>query len=590
MSIKDPVCGMPLDPSKTQFSANFLSKLYYFDSEYCMNGFIEGTKIAYFSMEIAMDTNIPTYSGGLGVLAGDAIRSSSDLRLPLVAVTLVSKKGYLKQKITLDGRQLEYPEEWDPSKFMKLLPETATVKIDGRDVKIGVWVYEQESLTGGTVPVLFLTTDVEGNNQEDREITDFLYGGDEKYRLKQEIVLGIGGVRILEALKINVKKYHMNEGHSSLLTLELLKINNFNIDKVRNLCVFTTHTPVAAAFDKFSYDLLLEVMETEIPVELLKKYGGQDKLNMTLLALNLSKYTNGVTEAHMEYSRKLFPGYHIQEIINGVNSYTWTCPQFRELFDKYIRGWANEPELLVRIDPVPEEEVWEAHIKAKQELLHLVHNSSGLQMSPDALTIGFARRATEYKRAKMIFSDLEKLKEVNSQGKIQLIFAGKAHPRDEPGKSLIKEIYEYIERLKGEIEIVYLENYNMEIARKLTSGVDVWLNTPMPPMEASGTSGMKAAHNGVINFSVLDGWWIEGCVEGLTGWAIGPSPSQSVNEQETRKKEIADLYNKLEYVMIPKFYRERDSWIGMMKNSIGKIAYYFNTHRMMRRYATDAYL
>ncbi len=211
-------------------------------------------------------------------------------------------------------------------------------------------------------------------------------------------------------------------------------------------------------------------------------------------------------------------------------------------------------------------------------------------MDIDVLTLGFARRATEYKRATMIFSDLEKLKEVKIQGSIQLIFAGKAHPRDQLGKSLIKEIYEYIERLKGEIEIVYLENYNMEMAAKLTSGVDVWLNTPLPPMEASGTSGMKAAHNGVINFSVLDGWWIEGCVEGLTGWAIGPSPKQWLNEQETRKREIADLYNKLEYVIIPKFYRERDSWIGMMKNSIGKVAYYFNTYRMMRKYATDAYL
>jgi starch phosphorylase len=590
MSIKDPVCGMPLDLSKTQFTANFLSKQYYFDSEYCMNNFVEGAKIAYFSMEIAVDTNISTYSGGLGVLAGDAIRSSSDLRLPLIAVTLVSKKGYLKQKITRDGWQQEYPEEWDPSKFMKLLPETTTIKIAERDVKIGVWVYEQESLTGGTIPVLFLTTDVEGNTQEDREITDFLYGGDEKYRLKQEIVLGIGGVRILEALKINVKKYHMNEGHSSLLTLELLKNNNLNIDKVKNLCVFTTHTPVAAAFDKFSYDLLSEILETEVPLEILKKYGGQDKLNMTLLALNLSKYTNGVTEAHMEYSRKLFPGYHIQEIINGVHSYTWTCPHFRRLFDKYIHRWSNEPELLVRVDSVPEEEVWETHVKAKQDLLDFVQNSSGLQMDIDVLTLGFARRATEYKRATMIFSDLEKLKEVKIQGSIQLIFAGKAHPRDQLGKSLIKEIYEYIERLKGEIEIVYLENYNMEMAAKLTSGVDVWLNTPLPPMEASGTSGMKAAHNGVINFSVLDGWWIEGCVEGLTGWAIGPSPKQWLNEQETRKREIADLYNKLEYVIIPKFYRERDSWIGMMKNSIGKVAYYFNTHRMMRKYATDAYL
>ena len=590
MFVKDPVCGMPLDSSTAQFTANFLSKQYYFDSEYCLSSFIEGAKIAYFSMEIGMKSAIPTYSGGLGVLAGDVIRSSADLRIPLVAVTLISKKGYLKQKISADGWQIEFPEEWDPSDYMKLLPETANVKISGRDVKIGVWAYEQESLTGGTIPVLFLTTDVEGNSQEDRGITDFLYGGDEKYRLKQEIVLGIGGLRILDALKVNVKKYHMNEGHSSLLTLELLKNNDLNADKVKNQCVFTTHTPVAAAFDKFSYDFLLKILETEVPEEKLKEYGGTDKLNMTLLALNLSKYTNGVTEAHMEYSRKLFPGYHIQEITNGVHSYTWTCSQFRRLFDKCIPRWANEPELLVRVDTITDEELWEAHIEAKHELLDFVHSSSGLQLDTNALTLGFARRATEYKRATMIFSDLEKLKEVNNRGKIQLIFAGKAHPKDELGKKLIQEIYEYKTRLKDEIPIVYLENYNMGIAQKLTSGVDVWLNTPMPPMEASGTSGMKAAHNGVINFSVLDGWWIEGCVEGLTGWAIGPSPDQALSEDKRRKREIADIYSKLEYVIIPKFYRERDSWISLMRNSIGKVAYYFNTHRMMRRYATDAYL
>jgi starch phosphorylase len=382
----------------------------------------------------------------------------------------------------------------------------------------------------------------------------------------------------------------MNEGHSSLLTLELLKNNQLNADKVRNLCVFTTHTPVAAAFDKFPYDLLSEVLETEVPQETFQKYGGEDGLNMTVLALNLSKYTNGVTEEHMEYSRKLFPGYHIQEITNGVHSYTWTCPHFRRLFDKYIPRWANEPELLVRVDAIPGEELWEAHMNAKRDLLDFVHTSSGLQMDSDVLTIGFARRATAYKRATMIFTDIEKLQEVNNQGRIQLIFAGKAHPKDEMGKRLIKEIYENRDRLKGDLNVAYLENYNMEMAGKLTSGVDVWLNTPLPPYEASGTSGMKAAHNGVINFSVLDGWWIEGCVEGLTGWAIGPSPNQMFDEQQRRKKEIDDLYNKLEYLIIPKFYQQQDAWVGMMRNSIGKIAYYFNTHRMMRSYATDAYL
>ncbi len=590
MSVKDPVCGMPLDPMKTEFRLEFLSRQYFFDSDYCMRSFIEGPRVSYFSMEIGVNSDMPTYSGGLGVLAGDVVRSSADLRIPLVAVTLVSKKGYLKQKIMPDGQQLEYPEEWEPSKFAKLLPATVTVKIKGRDVKVGAWVYDQESLTGGVVPVLFLTTDVEGNSDEEREITNYLYGGDETYRLKQEIVLGIGGVRILEALNINVKKYHMNEGHSSLLTLELLKKNEMNPDKVKNQCVFTTHTPVQAAFDKFNYDLVSEVLGPEIPQEILKKYGGSDLLNMTLLALNLSKYTNGVTEEHMEYSRKLFPGYHIQEITNGVHSYSWTCKYFRQLFDKYIRRWANEPELLVRVDAIPDEELWEAHIGAKDDLLDFINENTSVSMNVDTLTLGFARRATQYKRATMIFSDLEKLEEVGRRGKIQLVFAGKAHPRDEMGKRLIKDIYGYMDQLRNDIKIVYLENYNMEMANKLTSGVDVWLNTPLPPYEASGTSGMKAAHNGVVNFSVLDGWWIEGCVEGLTGWAIGPSPDEMISEEDRRKRELGDLYNKLEYLIIPRFYEERDSWIGMMRNSIGKVAYYFNTHRMMRRYATDAYL
>ena len=590
MIIMDPLCGMPVDSDKTQFKANVWGKSYYFCSEYCKERFLERPRIAYFSMEVGIKNDIPTYSGGLGVLAGDMIRSSADLRIPLVAVTLVSRRGYLKQKITENGEQLEYPDDWDPSKIINLLPEEVTVHIGSRDVCIRAWFYEYQSPIGSVVPVLFLDTDVEGNAPEDQAITNVLYGGDDVYRLKQEIVLGIGGMRMLEALKLEVKNYHMNEGHSSLLTLELLKRNDMNADLIRSLCIFTTHTPVEAAFDKYSYGVVRELLDREFPIDVLMQYGGQDRLNMTILALNLSKYVNGVTEAHMEYSKKLFPGHQIRSITNGVHSYTWTCAYLRELYDKYIPGWANEPSLLVRVDQISEEEIWDAHIKAKGELKTFVNENFGSTMDPSALTIGFARRATGYKRATFIFSDIERLKTANRKGTVQFLLSGKAHPRDETGKTIIKEIYRYAEMLKDEIRIIYLENYDMNIAAKLTSGVDVWLNTPLPPFEASGTSGMKAAHNGLVNFSILDGWWVEGCVENVTGWSIGPSLNEHIGEDERRSRERDDFYNKLEYIIIPAFYERRDEWIQMMKNSIGKVAYYFNSHRMVRQYVSDAYI
>jgi len=550
----------------------------------------KGQKIAYFSMEIGLKNEIPTYSGGLGVLAGDTVKSSADLKLPLVAVTLVSKKGYFRQEIAGDGRQVEYPQEWDPSRFMTLLPAEATVRIQHRKVKIKAWLYNVQSITGGVVPVIFLDTDVEGNIAADREITHFLYGGDERYRLKQEIVLGIGGVRMLGALGFMTRKYHMNEGHSSLLTLELLHKHGMDVEMVRELCIFTTHTPVEAGHDKFPYDIVSELICEPADLEILKRFGGHDRLNMTFLALNLSKYINGVAKKHRDVSRELFPGYEIHSITNGIHSYTWTCESFRKLFDKYLPGWANEPEMLVRVDGIPDEEVWSAHMEAKKVLIDYVNKATNIGMDCNVLTLGFARRATEYKRANLLFSDLERLKRINGKGKIQIVYAGKAHPKDWEGKRLIQEIFGYIQKLKNDIKIVYLANYDMELAAKLIPGVDIWLNTPLRPLEASGTSGMKAAHNGVINFSVLDGWWIEGWIEGVTGWAMGPRPDERLSTEESHIRELNDLYSKLEYVIIPMFYHRRDEWIRMMENSIGKIAYYFNSHRMMRRYVTEAYL
>ncbi|HLE75174.1 MAG TPA: alpha-glucan family phosphorylase [Candidatus Bathyarchaeia archaeon] len=547
-------------------------------------------KIAYFSMEIGLSNDIHTYNGGLGILAGDVIRSSADLRIPLVGITLISKKGHFRQEITSEGKQVEHPDPWEPSEFMQLLSTEVKVQIQKRDVHIKPWLYTVKSQTGGVVSVYFLDTDIEGNNPEDREITSFLYGGDERYRLKQEIVLGIGGVRILDTLGLNVRKYHMNEGHSSLLALELLQKNGMDTDKVRSLCVFTTHTPIDAGHDKFSYDIVREVLGEPVPLDILKKLGGQDRLNMTLLALNLSSYLNGVAKRHRDSARAMFPGYEIHAITNGIHSYTWTCESFRNLYDKYFPGWANEPDLLVRADGILDEDIWRAHGEGKKVLIDHVNKITNVDLDYDTLTVGFARRATGYKRADLLFSDIEKLKRANRKGRIQLIFAGKAHPRDDSGRKVIEQIFSCTQELKGEIKIVYLANYDMDLAAKLVSGVDVWLNTPLRPLEASGTSGMKAAHNGVINFSVLDGWWIEGWIEGVTGWAIGPHPKEQLSAEESHRRELYDLYNKLEYIIIPLFYSGRDEWIKMMKNSIGKIAYYFNSHRMMQRYATEAYL
>ncbi|MGD0644744.1 MAG: alpha-glucan family phosphorylase [Candidatus Bathyarchaeia archaeon] len=555
-----------------------------------LEAYLTRQKIAYFSMEIGLSNNIHTYNGGLGILAGDTIKSSADLKVPLVGITLVSKKGHFKQEITSNGKQIEHPDPWEPSEHMQLLSTEVKVQIQKRDITIKPWLYTVKSQTGGVVPVYFLDTDLEANNPEDREITSFLYGGDERYRLKQEIVLGIGGVKILDALGLGVRKYHMNEGHSSLLALELLQKNGMNIEKVRNLCVFTTHTPIDAGHDKFSYDLVQEVLGEPVPLDILKKLGGQERLNMTLLALNLSNYYNGVAKRHRDSSKAMFPGYEIRAITNGVHSYTWTCESFRNLYDKYFPGWANEPDVLVRVDGILDEDVWRAHEQGKKVLIDYVNNVTNAGMNYDALTLGFARRATGYKRTDLLFSDIERLKNANKKGRIQLIFSGKAHPRDDSGRKLIEQIFGYAQELKSEMNIVYLANYDMDLAAKLVSGVDVWLNTPLRPLEASGTSGMKAAHNGVINFGVLDGWWIEGWIEGITGWAIGPQSNENVSAEEGRKKELYDLYNKLENIIIPMFYNSRGDWIKMMKNSIGKIAYYFNSHRVVQRYATEAYL
>jgi starch phosphorylase len=563
--------------------------------------YIREPKIAYFSMEIGLRDDIPSYSGGLGVLAGDTVKSAADLDLPFVAVTLISRKGYFRQEVSEEGTQREFPAIWNPSKHMTSSPEKVAVMIEGRTVHIQPWVYFVESLRGGNIPVIFLDSDLPENSPEDRGLTDYLYGGDEAYRLKQEVLLGLGGVRMLRKLGFVIKKYHMNEGHAAFLTLELLQESKKDIEEVwdesriwdfeavKELCVFTTHTPVEAGHDKFSYDLYQRVFGDFFPVEVLRGLAGEENLNMTLLGFNLSQYVNGVAKKHGEVSQDMFPGYRINAITNGVHSFTWTSESFKKIYDKYLPGWANEPEIFVRIGVIPDEEIWGAHREAKRKLIDYVNSLSGVGMDEETLTIGYARRMTAYKRADLLFTDIERLEKAGT-GKIQIIYSGKAHPKDKQGKHIIEGIFSYMKKLKGKIKIAFIQNYNMETALKLVSGVDIWLNTPLRPLEASGTSGMKAAHNGVINFSVLDGWWIEGHIEGFTGWSIGPAPTDIGPENNMNEIDADDLYRKLETLIIPAYYKDRKMWIRMMQNAIGKNAYYFNSHRMMRRYVTEAYI
>jgi len=608
---KDPVCGML---AKEEFRHEYKGQIFYFCSSLCRDEFQnsperylkqrellssseekEEREVAYFSMEIGIDSRIPTYSGGLGVLAGDTIKSCADLKVPMAAVTILYEKGYFNQKLDAQGNQQELSVEWNPKNFLTLLPHKVTVEIEKRTITIQAWQYNVSGIAGHSVPVIFLDTDLAENSEIDRGFNDYLYGGDERYRLAQEIILGIGGVRMLNALGYTgIKKYHMNEGHAALLTLELLNENKrqeepiWDFEKVRELCVFTTHTPVPAGHDQFSHDLVRNVLGEFVPFDILRMLAGEEKLNLTLLALNLSKYINGVAKKHGEVSRTMFPGYSIESITNGVHSSTWTCESFKKLFDKYIPGWANDPFSLRYALSIPKEEIWQAHIAAKKELIDYLGKETNAGFDDKALTIGFARRAAVYKRADLVFSDLERLIHIsNNIGKIQFVFSGKAHPQDWSGKEIIKKIFVSINQLKDKIKIIYLENYDMKLGKLLTPGVDLWLNTPQRPNEASGTSGMKAAHNGVPSLSVLDGWWIEGCIENVTGWSIGPKATDVGHDSKTDAEE---LYEKLEKVIVPMFYKERDKWIGIMQHSIAINASFFNTHRMVQQYVLNSYL
>ena len=557
--------------------------------------------IAYFSMEIALDPAMPTYAGGLGILAGDAIRAAADLKVPIAAVTLLYRKGYFSQRLTAEGKQEERLVPWTVERHLQEQAPRVSVTIEGRKVFVRAWKALVKGVGGYTVPVLFLDTDLGENAKTDRALTDFLYGGDAHYRLCQEIVLGMGGVYMLRALGYNqIQRFHMNEGHASLLTLALLDeeaerfgrwvIGPDEVTRVRQRCVFTTHTPVPAGHDRFSLELVNRVLGRPEISAMPEVFCWDGELNMTYVGLNLSRYVNGVARKHGEVSRRLFRSEAIDFITNGIHAGTWAAAPFQDLFDRYIAGWRKDNLSLRHAMTIPLQEIWEAHRPVKQQLIQIVNRETNAGMEPEALTIGFARRVAPYKRASLLFHDLERLRRIaRTAGTFQVVYAGKAHPADPRGKELIKQVFEAKAALFPDIKIAYLEDYDMELGRLLTAGSDVWLNNPVRPLEASGTSGMKAAVNGVPSLSVLDGWWIEGHLEGVTGWSIGDAAEDGLPEEEQTRKDAEALYDKLERVVLPCFYKERTRFLEIMRQTIAFNGSFFNTHRMVQEYVLRAY-
>jgi starch phosphorylase len=583
--------------------------------------------VAYFSMEIALENAMPSYSGGLGVLAGDTIRAAADLRLPMVAVSLLYRRGFFSQHLSEDGTQTEEPVVWKVEDFLREETARVTVPLENRRVELRCWRYDVKGVRGFVVPVYFLDADLPSNTEWDRNLTGGLYGGDSYYRLCQEVLLGIGGVRMLRALGYeDLTRYHMNEGHAALLSLELLgeeavkagrtAINGEDIEKVRAKCMFTTHTPVPAGHDRFPIEYLTRVfpqqskffdLKDAAVAELVKRSLQTEQnypdlqeaaargahLNMTYLALSLSTYVNGVAKQHGVTSRQMFPEVPIEAITNGVHAVTWTSPPFQQLFDRQIAQWREDNYSLRSALGLPPEEVWSAHLIAKHELLEAVREKTGLSLDEEVFTIGFARRATGYKRADLILSDLDRLRQIaKNAGHFQIIYAGKAHPNDGGGKDIIRRIFQAKKALRKAVPVVFLDEYNLDLGGKITSGVDLWLNTPQFPLEASGTSGMKSALNGVPSLSILDGWWVEGHIEGVTGWSIGePRRSMDTTDIATdNAKEAESLYWKLENVILPMFYKDPHLYIQVMQHAIAINGSFFNTQRMVQQYITDAYL
>jgi starch phosphorylase len=604
-----------------------------------------GGKIAYFCAEFGLHESLPIYTGGLGILAGDHVKSASDLGIPFVAIGMIYRQGYFIQKIRSDGTQEDLYEYYNyenfpiqPAKNESNEEVYVTVNILNRTVYIKAW-----ELAVGRVKLYLLDTDIPQNEPEDRHLTYKLYGGDIEMRIKQEIVLGIGGIRMLRKLGIDTSVYHMNDSHPNFLVLErireLIEEKAFTprqaIEYVRSTSIFTTHTPVPAGNDSFHPNLMEKYFKEYVKnlnltweefLELGKEVrtDGTQMFSMTILALKLAGRANGVSKLHGEVSRNLWkdvwPGLEavevpITHVTNGVHSETWIANELQDLYDKYLspcwRMKQDDPEIWNKIDDIPDEELWAVHKKLKKKLIAFTHERLKEQrmrhgetveqiqeiegiLDENALTIGFARRFATYKRALMIFKDLNRLDAIlnNPEKPVQIIFAGKAHPADKPGQELIRRINEISRMPNFKNKIVFIEGYDMNVARHLLAGVDVWMNTPRRPHEASGTSGEKAGMNGSINFSVLDGWWVEG-YKGNNGWAIGDNRDYTDHELQDKIDSVS-IYNTLEKIIVPLYYSGKMDlsyeWTDIIKESIKSISAFFNTSRMLKEYTQRLYM
>ncbi len=555
--------------------------------------------IAYFVMECAVDSRIPTYSGGLGILAGDTLQSFADLEVPAVCVTLLWKSGFTGQKLASDGTQLDSIQEWDVEKYMQPANIKIKIPLGGKDVTLTAYKYTIESTKGDNeIDAYFLTPDVPENDPERRKICDRLYIEGGLTRLKQEIILGVGGYEMLKAIKYKPFLYHINESHSAFLIASLMKDMN-DLNRVKSRVVFTTHTPIPAAFDKFAMKDVAGMLGRYCDKQVLydiyqEKLEDNDELNLSWLAIKNAKNVVAVSRKHKFVSEQIFEGYRLKYVTNGIHHIKWASAHHKMLYTKYIKGWEDDPDLLRDVACIPDNEFAQAHILSKEALVEMVNSESDASFIPEDFTIAMAKRITHYKRNNLILSNPNKLIEIaERKGNIQIIFAGKAHPADPDGLAMIKSIHnasQYIASKTKKIKIAFLENYNIHKANIILAGVDLWLNNPVRPLEASGTSGMKASLNGVPNFSVLDGWWLEACMEGINGWGIGPRPAWTDLSYSDDIQDLNDIYGKLEFNILDLYYKNFSDYLKIMKMAVSTIAPYFNTHRMVSEYVTDLYL